>query len=76
MNKKCLSLCPTKVNFFIRTKAIGIYQEIGSFSFKKLSDFTLFFDDPVSLPSNGWEPWLGNRTYRARGSKTRKKTEN
>ena len=29
-----------------------------AFSFKKLSNFPLFFDDPVSLPSNGWEPWL------------------
>ena len=42
-------------------------EYLGSFRVKKLSDFTPFLDDPVRF---------GNRTYRGRGSKTRKKTEN
>ena len=44
-----------------------VYRSTGRFSFKKLSDFTPFLDDPVRLETAPTGPGA---------SKTSKKTEN
>jgi hypothetical protein len=39
----------------------------------KLSDFTPFLEVPVSLPGNGWEPWLETAPTGLSGQKRVKK---